>query len=111
MGYVFANFADCQALPSDRLARGAQNYTYLVFVRFKLSGASRLGEQILCYPPRESEKGNIETAVVKTTSSKKEKRRKERGKEEKMKGRSERGREKKSYHDKWWKRREKGDIF
>ena len=22
-GYVFANFADCQALPSDRLARGA----------------------------------------------------------------------------------------
>lgn len=86
MGYVFANFADCQALPSDRLARGAQNYTYLVFVRFKLSGASRLGEQILCYRPRESEKGNIEAAVLKSSTRKGKK-------EEKMKERSERERE------------------
>lgn len=91
MGYVFANFADCQALPSDRLARGAQNYMYLVFVRFKLSGASRLGEQILCYRPRESEKGNIEAAVLKSSTGKGKK--KKGKKEEKMKERSERERE------------------
>lgn len=91
MGYVFANFADCQPLPSDRLARGAQNYTYLVFVRFKLSGASRLGEQILCYRPRESEKGNIEAAVLKSSTGKGKK--KKGKKEEKMKERSERERE------------------
>lgn len=93
MGYVFANFADCLALPSDRLARGAQNYTYLVFVRFKLSGASRLGEQILCYPPRESEKGNIEAAVLKTTTSskgKKKKRKREGRKDERTKRERER---------------------
>lgn len=92
MGHVFANFADCLALPSDRLARGAQNYTYLVFVRFKLSGASRLGEQILCYPPRESEKGNIEAAVLKTTSSKgkKKKRKREGRKDERTKRERER---------------------
>lgn len=82
MGYVFANFADCLALPSDRLARGAQNYTYLVFVRFKLSGASRLGEQILCYPPRESEKGNIEAAVKTTSSKGKKKKRKRKGRKD-----------------------------
>lgn len=27
-GYVFANFVDCQALPSDRLACGAENYMH-----------------------------------------------------------------------------------
>lgn len=27
--YVFASFADCQALPGDRLARGAENYVRL----------------------------------------------------------------------------------
>ena len=51
------------------------------FVRFKLSGASRLDEQILWYLQRESEKGNIQT----WTGTKRRKRKKENARLEQIK--------------------------